>query len=208
MLSLKAGTTQIDHLVISRFGIFVVETKHMSGWIFGGAGQRQWTQVHKGGKRYSFQNPIFQNKAHVSAVRNVLDVDISKVFNVVVFTGQAEPKTNMPGNVAWGLRHFGRIIGQKQTKILSAQETRAYTLQIQRKRVENTPQARRDHIKSVQTRAAQKRRFSDANKCSDERAPVCAKCAGPMVKRINGKTQHAFWGCKAFPKCRGSRSIS
>ena len=33
-------TTQIDHLIISRFGIFVIETKNMSGWIFGSADQR------------------------------------------------------------------------------------------------------------------------------------------------------------------------
>ena len=29
------GTTQIDHIIVSRHGIFVVETKNMDGWIFG-----------------------------------------------------------------------------------------------------------------------------------------------------------------------------
>ena len=29
------GTTQIDHVIVSRFGIFVVEAKTMKGWIFG-----------------------------------------------------------------------------------------------------------------------------------------------------------------------------
>ena len=31
----QCGTTQIDHIIVSRFGIFVVETKNISGWIFG-----------------------------------------------------------------------------------------------------------------------------------------------------------------------------
>lgn len=31
----KNGTTQIDHIVVSRYGIFVIETKNYSGWIFG-----------------------------------------------------------------------------------------------------------------------------------------------------------------------------
>jgi restriction system protein len=31
------GTTQIDHVVVSRYGIFVIETKNMTGWIFGDA---------------------------------------------------------------------------------------------------------------------------------------------------------------------------
>lgn len=29
------GTTQIDHIIVSRFGVFVVETKNMKGWLFG-----------------------------------------------------------------------------------------------------------------------------------------------------------------------------
>ena len=32
------GTTQIDHVIVSRYGIFVVESKNMSGWIFGSVG--------------------------------------------------------------------------------------------------------------------------------------------------------------------------
>ena len=28
------GTTQVDHIVVSKYGIFVVETKNMKGWIF------------------------------------------------------------------------------------------------------------------------------------------------------------------------------
>jgi hypothetical protein len=29
------GTTQIDHVIVSRFGIFVIEAKNYQGWIFG-----------------------------------------------------------------------------------------------------------------------------------------------------------------------------
>ena len=50
------GTTQIDHVVVSRFGLFVIETKNMKGWIYGSPFQAQWTQViyrHKS----QFQNP-------------------------------------------------------------------------------------------------------------------------------------------------------
>ena len=51
------GTTQIDHIVVSEFGLFVIETKNMKGWIFGNAKQKQWTQkIFKySGK---FQNPL------------------------------------------------------------------------------------------------------------------------------------------------------
>lgn len=54
------GTTQVDHIVLSRFGVFVIETKNMSGWIFGGKDQARWTQVMRR-KKSQFQNPIRQN---------------------------------------------------------------------------------------------------------------------------------------------------
>lgn len=39
------GTTQIDHIVVSPYGIFVIETKAYGGWIFGDRRQKQWTQT-------------------------------------------------------------------------------------------------------------------------------------------------------------------
>ena len=41
----RNGTTQIDHVIISRYGLFVVETKNLKGWIYGTANQPKWTQV-------------------------------------------------------------------------------------------------------------------------------------------------------------------
>ena len=38
------GSTQIDHIIVSEFGIFVIETKNMKGWIFGSENQKTWTQ--------------------------------------------------------------------------------------------------------------------------------------------------------------------
>ena len=40
------GTTEIDHLIVSKFGIFVVELKNRSGWIYGNAADAYWTAVH------------------------------------------------------------------------------------------------------------------------------------------------------------------
>ena len=35
MVKAKKGTSQIDHIVISSHGIFVIETKNYKGWIHG-----------------------------------------------------------------------------------------------------------------------------------------------------------------------------
>ncbi len=64
-------TSQVDHVVISPQGIFVIETKAYDGWIFGSEGSQYWIQV-LGRKRRRFYNPVRQNRAHVQALRNAL----------------------------------------------------------------------------------------------------------------------------------------
>lgn len=62
------GTTQVDHAVVSRFGVFVIETKNYEGWIFGSERQRQWTQqIYR--RKNRFQNPLHQNLLHCKEKR-------------------------------------------------------------------------------------------------------------------------------------------
>ena len=98
-LPLKYGTTQVDHILVSRFGVFVIETKNYKGWIFANAKHAKWTQVLFRLK-FRFQNPIFQNGLHVSAVQDLLDfLPPSAIKSVVVFTGKAEFRTEVPQGV-------------------------------------------------------------------------------------------------------------
>lgn len=98
-LPMADGTTQIDHILVSRFGVFVIETKHYSGWIFASAESRKWTQVLYR-VRFRFQNPIFQNRRHVRAVRSLLDfLPPDAIKSVVVFSGTAEFRTETPFGV-------------------------------------------------------------------------------------------------------------
>jgi len=98
-LPIANGTTQIDHVLVSTRGIFVIETKHYSGWIFGSANSRNWTQVIYKVKN-SFQNPLRQNHLHLKTVEGILDFLPGEVFHsIVVFTGNAEFKTEKPTGV-------------------------------------------------------------------------------------------------------------
>jgi hypothetical protein len=108
-LRLEDGTTQIDHVLVSRFGIFVIETKDYKGWIFAGPRDRYWTQVLYRAK-FKFQNPLHQNHRHVRAIQELLDfLPADAVRSAVVFTGDAEFKTNVPDGVftVAGLIAFG-----------------------------------------------------------------------------------------------------
>ncbi len=98
-LQMPDGTTQVDHILVSRFGVFVIETKDHKGWIFANEKQRSWTQVLFRLK-FKFQNPILQNMRHVRAVQGLLDfLPPGAIKSVVVFTGEAEFKTEIPQGV-------------------------------------------------------------------------------------------------------------
>jgi hypothetical protein len=90
--STARGTTESDHLIVSRFGIFVVELKDRSGWIFANAYNPVWTAVHFG-EKFRFQNPLHQNYGHIKALQEFLGVDARVLHGIVVFRGSFEFKT-------------------------------------------------------------------------------------------------------------------
>ncbi len=98
-LPIEGGTTQIDHILVSRYGVFVIETKHYKGWIFGDEKSKQWTQVVYN-QKHRFQNPLHQNYKHLKAVQTSLDfLAPEQVVGMVVFTGDAEFKSHRPAGV-------------------------------------------------------------------------------------------------------------
>ncbi|NRA99250.1 MAG: NERD domain-containing protein [Rhodobacteraceae bacterium] len=207
ILPISGGTTQLDHLVLSRYGIFVIETKNFSGWIFGDADQKRWTQVQKGGKKRRFQNPLHQNYAHVKAVEGILGIDRKYLHSFVVFTGSAEPKTPMPENVAWGLQALGRLIGVRKQTVISDDQVNAYIHKLQNQALDNTRAARKDHVRHLEAKAAARAQPQTPKPAKTADSVACPKCGGKMVKRTGKKTGTAFWGCADFPKCWGRRKI-
>jgi hypothetical protein len=85
-------TTEIDLVYIHETGIYVLESKNYSGWIFGNGTHTQWTQVLAYGKeKYHFYNPIMQNNKHISALKNqTKQFKDLPFFSVVVFYGNCE----------------------------------------------------------------------------------------------------------------------
>ena len=98
-LKVDDHTTQIDHILVSTFGVFVIETKHYSGWIFGDVNSKSWTQVMYRMK-FRFQNPLRQNFKPIKAVQQLLDfVPPEQIKGLVVFSGDATFKTSPPVGV-------------------------------------------------------------------------------------------------------------
>jgi len=95
------GTTQIDHVLVSVYGIFIIETKNIKGWIFGEANSDRWIQVIYGKKR-QFQNPLKQNYRHTKCLSEYLKLDHDLFKPIIFFIGDCEFKTDMPSNVLNG----------------------------------------------------------------------------------------------------------
>ncbi len=191
-LPTEDGSTQIDHIIVSEYGVFVVETKNMKGWIFGGEHQKIWTQSifkHKS----KFQNPLHQNYKHVKTLERVLNIELDKIFSVIVFVGDATFKTQMPVNVNYP-RGYLRYIKSKKENLLSQEEVRNVVRIIELGRFERTYKTHREHVKHVKNIVDKKQ--NDKN---------CPKCGNEMILRTAKKGANAgenFWGCSMFPKCR------
>lgn len=95
------GSSQIDHLVVSKFGIFVIENKDYKGWIFGDKDEDNWTQSLPGGtNKFQFQNPIRQNWSHIVALQDLLPFIPKESFeSVVVFVFYPNLKTPLIENI-------------------------------------------------------------------------------------------------------------
>ncbi|HCE3215994.1 TPA: NERD domain-containing protein [Vibrio parahaemolyticus] len=192
------GTTQVDHIVVSKYGIFVVETKNMKGWIFGSARQKQWTQkIYRHSSK--FQNPLRQNYKHIKALETLLGCSEEHLHSVIVFIGDSTFKTEMPPNVTYA-RGSIRYIQQFNDVVFSDKDYARLTEsinQIKLKRGIITDLKHRKHVKEVVT-----------SKASSNQ---CPRCGSEMVLRETKRGENIgkqFWGCSTFPKCRAVKQFN
>ncbi|WP_223807938.1 nuclease-related domain-containing protein [Marinobacter sp. R17] len=158
-LPTEDGTTQIDHIIVSPYGVFVVETKNMKGWIFGSAKQRYWTQkIYKHSQK--FQNPLHQNYKHVKTIQALLGLGDAQVHSVVVFVGDATFKTKMPANVTRGGGYL-RFIKSYPDWILTAEQVKSVLETIASGRLASSLKTYREHLRHVQRLVTQKNGTTD-----------------------------------------------
>ena len=150
LIPLYESTTQIDHLYVSRYGIFVVETKNYAGWIYGDAEQKQWTQVLYQQKR-RFYNPLKQNETHIKALAYLLKLPMETFHSIVVFVGEAEFKTALPDNVLQGADISGYVRRFRRSLLSQAQVDEIYAT-LSQKRYRATAAKKRRHVRDVQGR--------------------------------------------------------
>ncbi len=198
-LPTEDGTTQVDHVIVSPYGVFVIETKNLKGWIFGSPQQKLWTQkIYK--HQNQFQNPLHQNYKHTQTLQSALELDPSKLFSLVVFVGDSEFKTPMPDNVVYAGGYI-RFIKSKRQRIMADGEVLEVCRKLQAGRLRPSIKTHIKHVRHVKTIVGQNRQANQN---------ACPKCGRSMVLRTARQGDNAgnqFWGCSGYPKCRTVKSL-
>jgi restriction system protein len=187
----RNGTSQIDHILVSQYGLFIVETKNLGGWIFGSEENQKWTQSLYG-QKYQFQNPLRQAYRQKKVLSEFLEIDEATINIVVLFVGDCKFKTSMPSNVIKS--GIGSYIKKFRGVVLSPEQVDKITATLNR-HISESGLTKKDHLKSLHQR---------------HNSPgICPKCGSAMVERKVKKGSNAgstFLGCGGFPKCRYTKN--
>ncbi len=190
-------TTQVDHVIISRYGVFVIETKNIHGKVYGTGKSEYWSQYlpDQGYKRYGFtqkhkvRNPLWQNAGHIRSLRRSVFGDDVPIYGIVVFPTETDLNINVDQPVLnmWDVIPYIKTI---RNVVLSEEQMEDYCQRLLK--VSSREESDRErHLANIAMNKVRR----------DERlaAGLCPLCGSKLVLR-NGKYGE-FWGCSGYPRC-------
>lgn len=182
-------SVQIDHVVISRYGVFVIETKNYKGWVYGSANAEHWTQNIYGHK-YQLYNPTRQNSSHVGALCNLFRITRDKTIPLIVFAGSATVHCSTDCYVVY-FSQLRQIIDQNKNIQFTDEQVMQMVEKLSAALVTDK-NSKREHVRKVRQQVAEKEQL-EAN-------GICPRCHGQLVMR-KGRYGH-FIGCSNYPNCK------
>ena len=182
------GTHQIDHVVVSPFGIFSIETKQYNGYITGNKYDKKWVR-RNWGRIYYYENPIRQNYGHVKALCELLNIDESKIYNIVCIPSRAKLNIEHDGELTRYDTLLDRIMSYNDIIIPNVNEI----VEIINRNNIVDDNIKREHVKNIRENII------------DNDLYKCPKCGGYLIER-NGQYGR-FYGCSNYPKCKYTEKI-
>lgn len=192
MIKTNNGTHQIDHIVLSKFGIFVIEMKNFYGLIIGDEYKEKWVQ-YLGKNKYYFKNPIHQNYGHIKALEETLKIKEDKFISIICISNQAKLKVNAK-NVTH-LDFINNLIRSYKNEILDI-DLEELKCKIESLNITDT-NSRKEHVKEIRNNLQEKYEM--------EKSMICPRCGGKLVEK-NGRYGR-FIGCSNYPKCRYTKKL-
>ena len=206
-------TSEIDLIYITVKGIFVIESKNYSGWIFGDEKSFKWTASLPNGSKNQFYNPIKQNNTHIRWLTKLINEECP-VFSLIVFSERCElkkvPESTSTMKIIKRDRVYAAIrdawesnpdiFDEKQVEMLY-QRIKPYT--------NVDVSTKEDHIKNIKEKTESikdgKTEAGGRDSVIFSKDMICPKCGGSLVLRTakSGKySGNQFYGCSNYPKCR------
>ena len=177
-------SSQIDHIVVNKNGVFVIETKNYAGRIYGNDNQLEWTQVLVYGKvKNKFYNPVKQNNTHIYQLSTFLPKN-TNMKSIIVFVNN-NIKFVQSNNV-FATHQLKMALRTNYGKVYSQEEMLEIVRCLEANR--NNTLSNRKHVKNINE---MQREISNN---------ICPRCHSELVLR---KGQYGnFYGCSNYPKCK------
>ena len=206
---IDGGTSEIDILLISSKGLFVIESKNYIGYIFGDDQRKNWTVSLYAGKdwlgfkqtqKYRFYNPVWQNRGHIKALRNTIGTEYP-VYSVIVFSDRGDLMNisyNPTESVilqASQLHSFFSSIRIQEPDVLSPEDMNFIYQQL---------------IPFTHVDEAERIAHIEQINAPRPMSYTCPLCGGSLVLRTAKQGAHIgqqFYGCSNYPKCRYTQNL-
>jgi len=194
-------TTEIDLVYVTAKGIFVIESKNYSGWIFGSEKDAQWTVMLPNREKNRFYNPIWQNKGHIKWLEQYLQQEIPMI-SLIVFSQRCElKKVSVQSAKTHVIKRDDlfptlHCLWKELPDVLSEAAVKQVVERLQ-PLTEADAVKKAAHVEQVQA-------------VQQKATMTCPKCGGQLVLRTAKKGENAgrqFYGCGNFPTCRYIRNI-
>lgn len=178
-------SVQIDHVLVSSRGIFVIETKSYSGRIYGNNSNLEWTQVlNFGSVKNRFYSPVKQNNTHIYELGKKLD---KPMFNCVVFVRGDISKVESKN--VFDLTSIYKFVMAKP-EIYTMEEIEEY----------------KNIISGLCVKISNKEHINNINRMKKNISNnICPRCNKELLLRIGSKG--SFYGCSNYPKCTFKKKV-
>lgn len=203
----KGGTVQVDHIVTSPYGIFVIETKNYKGWIFGEEDRKYWTQViYK--RKEKLYNPIWQNYGHMHSVKDYLSQgDLTNFHSIVVFSPRSTLQFPDHFREARVIQtpQLLRVIREQNYPVFSYEELAAMNQSLDQLVIADKKEKKvikTKHVQELKTKLNAPKK----QPMPQDSHQICPTC-GSALSLKRGKYGD-FFGCSSFPKCKFTKKAS
>ena len=201
----QGDTREVDLLCVTTKGLIVIESKNYAGWIFGSENQQRWTVTlyagHGETEKYKFFNPIWQNNAHINALKRYLGYDIP-ILSFIVFSSRGELKSLEYKETHATICYMSELpvvleeFWENHPDVFTQERVDATANKLEKLADDEEGTKKEAHLKRLNER------YSNTE--------VCPWCGGKLKVRTARQGRNAgkqFYGCSNYPRCRYTKNL-